>query len=387
MNIVHLSPYYAPAYAFGGVARAVEGLARALAARGHQVTVLTTDAHTPTERYSGALETVEHGVTVARARNLSVWLRGKANLSTSLEISRTARDLIAAADVLHCHEFRTTENLLVTPLAARLGKPIILSPHGTLATNTGRSTLKIWWDRLLSPSVARRVHTVAALTKTELNEAQVLWAALGARSGFAVVPNGVNPDEFADLNGGQAFRQQWGIGADETVCLFLGRLHPRKGVDILIPAFKAANVPNSRLVIAGPDEGSLERIAPSLNQQIILTGYLDTRQRLAALAAADVFALPATGEGLSMAVLEAMAAGVPPILTPGCNLPEAGEAGAGIIVEPEIDALAAALRDLLTDPQRRHEMGARARQLIEQRFTWARTAEQMEGLYQRAIMG
>lgn len=386
MNILHISPYYAPAYAFGGVARAVEGMARALAQRGHQVTVLTTDALTQTKRYTGAMDTVENGVRVARARNLSVWLRGQANLSTPLGLNRPARDLIAAADVVHCHEFRTTENLIVTPLAARMGRRLVLSPHGTLATNTGRSTLKLWWDRLLSPAVARRIHTVLTLTKNELNEAQVLWAALGARPGFAVVPNGVNEDEFASLDGGEAFRARWGIGEDERICLFLGRLHPRKGVDILIPAFKQANVPNSRLVIAGPDEGMRAQIEPQLNRSIILTGYLDGDERRAALAASDVFALPATGEGLSMAALEAMAAGVPPILTPGCNLPEAAEAGAGILVDPEIESLTVALRDLLTNPARSREMGARARVLIQERFTWDRVAEQLEGVYQRALL-
>ena len=382
MNILHISPYYAPAYAFGGVARAVEGLAQALAKRGHQVTVLTTDALTQTDRYSGALDTVENGVEVVRVPNLSVWLRGRANLSTPLGMRGTAADLVAQADVIHCHEFRTVENLMITPVAARMGKRIILSPHGTLATNTGRSTLKIWWDRLLSPAVAMRIHTVVALTNVELNEAQVLWAALGARSNFAVVPNGVNEGEFAALADGAAFRAQWRIGEHERVCLFMGRLHPRKGIDILIPAFKSANVPNSRLVIAGPDEGTLEQIRPTLDESIIVTGYLNSAERKAALAAADLFALPATGEGLSMAVLEAMAAGVPPILTPGCNLPEAAEAGAGILVEPEIEPLANALRDLLSNPALSREMGERAQALIRERFTWQRAAEQMESIYQ-----
>jgi glycosyltransferase involved in cell wall biosynthesis len=87
-----------------------------------------------------------------------------------------------------------------------------------------------------------------------------------------------------------------------------------------------------------------------------------------------------------MAALEAMAAGVPPILTPGCNLPEAAEAGAGILVDPEIESLETALRDLLTNPSLTREMGGRARALIKERFTWDRVAEQLEGVYQRALM-
>jgi poly(glycerol-phosphate) alpha-glucosyltransferase len=165
------------------------------------------------------------------------------------------------------------------------------------------------------------------------------------------------------------------------VCLFLGRLHPRKGVEVLVRAFKAANVPGARLVIAGPDDGALASIQPLLDERMIVTGYLAGAARLAALASADVFALPATGEGLSMAALEAMAAGLPVLLSPGCNLPEAGDAGAGLIVPPEVDSLAGALRALLTDPVRRAAMGAAGRTLARDRFTWDAVAAGLEAVY------
>ena len=121
MNILHLTPYYAPAYAFGGVTRAVEGMARALAARGHIVTVLTTDALNQQSRYEAALDSRprEGDVRVVRVRNRSVRLRGQFNLSTPLGMGQIAADLLKNADILHVHEFRTAENLLVTPVAAR----------------------------------------------------------------------------------------------------------------------------------------------------------------------------------------------------------------------------------------------------------------------------
>ncbi|MFN8452444.1 MAG: glycosyltransferase [Anaerolineae bacterium] len=346
MNIVHLTPYYAPAYAFGGVTRAVEGMARTLARRGHQVSVLTTDALSQHERYTGALDSVQDGVRVVRVRNLSTWLRGRLNLSTPPGMGRLAADLLANADILHIHELRTAENLLVTPVAARLGVPIVLSPHGTLTLSTGRGALKAAWDRLLSPSLARRIAAVIALTAPEADEARAAWAALGvqlSQTRFAVVPNGIDPEEFADLPGREAFRARFGLG-DAPVCLFMGRLHARKGVDVLARAFLRADVPSARLVIAGPDEGMLPVLQSIGDERIVITGYLGAAERLEALAAADVFCLPATGEGLSMAALEALAAGLPVILSPGCNLPEAAEAGAGLIVEPQVEPLAAALR-------------------------------------------
>jgi glycosyltransferase involved in cell wall biosynthesis len=150
---------------------------------------------------------------------------------------------------------------------------------------------------------------------------------------------------------------------------------------VLARAFRQADVPGSRLVIAGPDEGMLSALQPSIDQRITLTGFLDAQERVAALAAADVFCLPARGEGLSMAALEALAAGVPVILSPGCNLPEVAEAKAGVIVQPQIEPLVEAIRSLLPNAALRDAMGNSARQLALERFTWEAAAAGLEAEY------
>ncbi len=384
MNIVHLVPYYAPAYAFGGVVRSVEGLARALARRGHTVMVLTTDALDRRARAAGPAEEVLDGVRVVRVRNLSPWLRGRLNLSTPPGLAAAARRRLPSADVVHCHEFRTVENLLVTPIAARLGKPLALSPHGTLALNTGRSGLKAAWDRLLSPALARRFDRIIGLTAAEAEEAAALWATFGAAARVCVVPNGVDPDDYTDLSGGADFRARYRLG-DAPVCLFMGRLHPRKGVVVLVEAFKRANIPGARLVIAGPDEGALAAVRPLLDERMVLTGYLGGQDRLAAFAAADVLVLPAVGEGLPMVALEAMAAGRPVIVSPGCYLPEAAQNGAGLEVQPAVEPLAGALETLLNDAGLRARMGAAALALARTRFAWDTIAQQMETVYRQMV--
>lgn len=383
MRILHLAPYYAPAYAFGGVVRSVEGMARALARRGHAVTVLTTDALSLDARCDEPPDEWRDGVRVVRAPNLFPRLRRWANLSTPNRMKRLAESLLPQVDIVHCHEFRTVENLLVTPAARRLGRPLVLSPHGTLTYATGRGTAKALWDRLFGAAVALRFDQIIGLTDAEVEEARALWSAFGGQrmpAGFSVVPNGIDPEEYANLAGGADFRARWGLG-DAPVCLFLGRLHPRKGADVLARAFLAADVQEARLVIAGPDEGARPLLAALADPRIVLTGYLDGDDRLAALAAADVLALPAVGEGLPMAALEALAAGLPVILSPGCNLPEAAAAGAGLIVEPQPEPLAAALQALLTDPGRRAQMGAAARALARARFTWDAAASRLEAVY------
>lgn len=381
MRILHVTPYYTPAYAFGGVVRSVEGMTRALARRGHEVAVLTTDALNQQQRYKGALEEVIAGVRVVRVSNRSRRLRGRLNLSTPDTMQGMARELLPDYDVIHCHEFRTVENLLVTPVAAAQGKPLVLSPHGTLARDTGRGTFKAAWDYVLSPAVAGRFAHVVGLTQREADEARVMWASFGCKhTRFSVVPNGVDPDDYNHLPGREAFRQRYGLG-DGPVCLFMGRLHPRKGVRVLVEAFRQADVPGARLVIAGPDEGVSAALAPALDERMVMTGFLDGATRLAAFGAADMLALPAVGEGLPMVVLEAMSAGLPVLISPECHLPEVAEAGAGVIVPPEAAPLAEALRALLTDAPRRAAMSAAARQLAQTRFTWDAVAQQMEAVY------
>ncbi|MEP0764481.1 MAG: glycosyltransferase, partial [Chloroflexota bacterium] len=173
---------------------------------------------------------------------------------------------------------------------------------------------------------------------------------------------------------------------------FLGRLHARKGLQLLLPAFAGAlkHVPEARLLVAGPDEGMLAALTAqardlALGERVLFTGLLTGPDRLAALAAADLFALPAVGEGFSMAVLEALACGLPVLLTPGCHFPEAAEAGTGVVVPREVEPLRAALATLLSDADQRAAMGRAARDLVAARYTWSQIVAQMEAAYAAVI--
>ena len=385
MRILHLTPYYKPAYAFGGVVRSVEGMAASLVQRGHEVAILTTDAFDQQRRYTGASDETIDGARVLRRPNVLPALRGRFNLSTPRSMKRAAEAILPSFDVLHVHEFRTLENLLVTPVAANLRKPIALSPHGTLILSSGRGRYKRVWDRLLSPGIALRIDHVIALTQSELNDAKSLWTGFGKRprpTGFSVIPNGVDLGSFNKRSLAAEFRQRYQLG-DAPVALFMGRLQQRKGVDLLIEAFKAADAADSRLLIVGPDEGMLPQLKALADgdRRIVFTGYLEGDARLGALAASDLFALPAIGEGQPMAALEAMAAGMPALLSPGCNLDEVEAAGAGHVAEATVDAFADKLRLLLADESLRRKMGERARRLVDERYSWDGVAARLEDLY------
>jgi glycosyltransferase involved in cell wall biosynthesis len=278
------------------------------------------------------------------------------------------------------------ENLLITPLLAQYDIPTVLSPHGTLNLNTGRSTLKLWWDRLLSPRVARHINHVIALAQSELDDIQAIWSGFGNdKTTFSIIPNGVNLAELSNLPNADAFREKYDLGHARVV-LFMGRLHERKGVHTLAQAFLQANIPDTKLVLAGPDEGMRDTLQALADERIVLTGYIRGEERLQALASASLFALPAVGEGLSMAVLEAMSVGLPVLLSPGCNLPEAETYHAGRIVEAHINPLANALCEMLVDDAALAQMGHNAKNLIRERFTWETVAAQMESVYSQQLV-
>ena len=379
MHILHITPYYAPAYSFGGVVRMVEGLAQAQLGRGHQVTVLTTNALSLNNRYTGKLDLVQNGIRVIRCPNLIHALR-RYNVDTPFSMSAIAKDIMRNVDIVHLHEFRTVENLLVTPISSKQNKPIVLSPHGTLTYDTGRSWLKSVWDKILSPRIASSIQHIVALAQAELDDAKVTWEQFSSTPNFSIVPNGVELGDYDNLPDGTSFREKYQLG-DANIVLFMGRLHQRKGVDVLARAFKKANLPNTKLVIAGPDEGMLSTLEALADDTVILTGYLSGEERLSALASADVFALPAIGEGLSMAVLEAMASGLPVLLSHGCNLPEVAGAHAGYVIDVDEQELILALEKLFSDPEKLQQMGHNAQNLIRQKFTWEIVAQQMDDVY------
>ncbi len=389
MRIVHLLRYYAPAWGYGGVVRAAYGLTTALAALGHEVIVVTTDAGDPGQRLQPR-ESVVEGVQVWRCPNVSPALL-KFNLSSPRGMRGVLRHALTGADVLHVHELRTVENLLGLPLAREMGISTVLSPHGTLAYEAGRSGLKRGWDAMLGARLARQIDRVAALTADEAQDVRALWERLGLPlrpDQIRVVPNGIDPAEYEEPGPRGLFRARFGIPSDQPLLLFLGRLHVRKGAQHAIAAL--AHLPGAWLAVVGPDEGQAAALRAQADQfgvagRVVFTGLLTGPDKQAALHDADILVLPAVGEGLPMVALEAMASRLPVALSPGCHLPEAAAAGAGVVLDGlDGRAIADVLGPLLADSDLRRAMGDRGRRLVLGRFTWDSVAKQAIGVYQTA---
>ena len=206
----------------------------------------------------------------------------------------------------------------------------------------------------------------------------------------AVVPIGIRWDDYQVLPQPYEFRDRYLAGHRGPVVLYLGRLSFKKGLDVLVSGFARAGVPDAVLAVVGPDD---ERMQPGLEalakhagigSRVVFTGMLRGEDKAAALATADVWALPSHTENFGLAVVEALAAGRPVLLSPAVNIAhEAAAARAAAICEPNTDEFGYALASLLADKERRADLGGRARDFAR-RYDWPEVAPGWKQMYEEA---
>jgi glycosyltransferase involved in cell wall biosynthesis len=196
-----------------------------------------------------------------------------------------------------------------------------------------------------------------------------------------IEPNGVDLDECRDLPPMGTFRAKHAEVAGQPLVLFLSRLHPKKGLELLIPAFARAKTGDARLVIAGPDadgyQAKLEGLVRQhgLAERVLFTGMLHGRDRLEALADADLFVLPSYQENFGIAVVESLATGTPVLISDQVNIhTEISTAGVGGVVPTQVEPLARELTHWLSDHDLRLAAAARARDFVWQRYDWRQIA-------------
>jgi len=229
------------------------------------------------------------------------------------------------------------------------------------------------------------------LTKDEYEEAKDF----GFRASAFVVGNGVRIEEFASLPPREVLDAWFPQVRGKVVALFLGRIHPKKGFDVLVPALKLARtkVPLLHLVIAGPDEGgyraTVERAVceASLVSAVDFVGAVYGEQKRMILGGADLFVLPSYQEGDSIAIKEALASGLPVIVSTACRCKEAAKEGAGIVVAPEVDAIADSLVNLGANTGRRTNMGKNARTLARNSYQWGKIVDEFICVYSDILSG
>ena len=294
-------------------------------------------------------------------------------------------------DLVHVHEPWHYPGFIAFRAARKWGIPYVLSPHGEFAEYCLRHKAfkKRIYMGMIQGHILKFADSLHALTKEEMADI----SKLGYNSSCFVVPNGIDSSQFEKLPDISEFMAAYPDLSGKCVILFMGRLHSKKGLDVLVRSYVSLShkLKDVALLVVGPDEDgtrkreeSILKMSPALCR-VVFTGMLTGKDKLAALACADLFVLPSYAEGFSMAVLEALAAGLPVVISKHCNFPEVSEHDAGFVVELNDTAVTEAIDTLLSDDQLRSRMGRNGQDLVRKKYTWTGVAASMAGFYRKLI--
>ena len=313
----------------------------------------------------------------------------------SPELARTVETETRSFDLLHINEIWGHPLYAAAKSFRRNNKPYCVTPHGIFTQTWRYNTPK---KRLYLGLIGNRMLEAAAclhaLTPAEVSG----FRQAGYRGPVTIVPNGINVEEFAQLPDPEAAEEAIPELKGKRMVHFLSRLSPEKGLDQLLAAWadvtSRATYDDCILVLSGPDnngyrstvEGLIESCG--LTGKVLLTGMVDGLKKKALISRSNIYVLPSYTEGFSVSVLENLAAGKPALITSACNFPDLANAGAGIVVPPEKDALAEGLRKLLdTSAEGLKEMGDRGRRLVQEQYRLDITARKLITVYNCILQG
>lgn len=341
----------------GGTAARTLDVARMLAAENVACDIVTSDEALDSLAPIGGVRIVPLKVTAGRFR---------------LPVSgfAEAQAAVARADVVLFMNHWTAINVVLWRYVVAFGRAYVVCPAGALPVEGGRSR---WLKRLYNAVYGRRLirgaHAHMAVTRDEAVQFSTYAV---SPSTVSVVPNALPQIQRGDA---RRFRHVLSLGEAPFV-LFLGRLAPVKGPDLLVEAFirLAAERPDWSLVVAGSDDGMEAELATSIKraslmERVRLCGYLGPQEKADALAAAALVAVPSRREAMSIVVLEAGAAGMPVLITDQCGLPEVAESGGGWVVPATVQGLTSGLRDATADQAELARRGMRWRAEVMERYS------------------
>ncbi len=383
MHILHVIPSLSPKH--GGPSVALPLMARSLVQSGVQVDVATTDDDGPGGRLSVPLgERVERdGYGVFYFRKQTEFYK------VSLPFPSWMRRHVREYDLVHIHALFSFTSSAAARAARRAGVPYIIRPLGVLnrwGMENRRRLLKSFSFRFLEQPILQHAAAMHYTARAEQLEAEQC----GATAPAAVIPLGLELADFAVLPSPELFLRRCPQAVGRPVVLFLSRIDPKKGIDLLLPAFAQVKLrhPQALLVLAGSGRDeyvrSLQQEAARLGLagDVAWPGFLAGADKLSALAAATVYVLPSYSENFGIALVEALAAGVPCLTTEGVAVSEdLRERDAGLVVAPQVAPLAAALDQLLSDAALRAQLGVSGRRLAQERFSLLVMGAALKKLY------
>jgi glycosyltransferase involved in cell wall biosynthesis len=387
LRVLHITPSFYPAWAYGGIPRCAYELCRALVGLGIAIEVWTTDALDAGGRVGKRGADVD-GMRIRYFPNLSNRAAYHHQLYWPRGFRRYAYAHTGAFDLVHLHSHRHLLELFGARAARRAARPYVVTGNGTVLAHERHVALKRILDRIGIDAVLREAAACIAVSDVEVAH----YAAAGVPADrVQVIPNGIRVDEYDSLPARGSFRRRHGLG-DGPLILFVGKVTPRKGLDTLIRAF--ATLPNSvSLAVAGnfmmPERGFRDLAAAlGVADRVRFVGLVTAEEKLAAYVDADIVAYPSEREIFGLVAFEALMCGTPVVACDdsGCGA-VLRAAGGGLVVPPgDVGALARTLAALLAAPDLREQLARAGRRWVAAHLGWDRIAAATLDLY-RGLSG
>jgi glycosyltransferase involved in cell wall biosynthesis len=388
MRILQIIPSISQVY--GGPSQMVLGLSQALGNAGVEVTILSTN--TNGDRGQPTLD-VPLGVPIAGS---NYQIRYFANspfrrYKFSFGLLNWLRHHAHEYDLAHIHALFSPVSSCAATIARRHKLPYVLRPLGTLDPADLRK--KRWLKQVYAGLLeAENLRGAAALHFTSPQEAKISER-FGAVTRDWIYPLGVQLPE-ATLTAAEV-RSRYQIPPDRPILLFLSRIDPKKGLDLLIPALEdLAQRQDFQFLLAGsnPQDPDYERQilqrlqASALQSRTTIAGFVSGGLKTSLLAAADLFVLPSYYENFGIAVAEAMAVGTPVLISDQVHIWEAiAQSQSGWICRCTVDSLRETLETALQDAGQRQERGLHAQHYAQTHFTWEAIAQSLVLEYQQIL--
>lgn len=372
-----------------GVGFFIKGLADNLSSAGQEVTLLTSDIAYRGEMAGSQLE-LDPRVDIRLFKSRSRFNR---RIYRATTLRRWLEQNVTQFDIVHIQGVWSFITVDSANVCARSGVPYIITTHG----HTARED---WKKRLFSKPVFFKLFCERGWKQAGaihfLSEGERENSVIKAMGRSRVIPNAVAaPAGAHDARSASQFRRKFAIEEHVPIILFLGRIVAHKGVAEILDAFQILHARGLKavLVLAGNGNDSFAKMiadrvkASNCAESIRLTGPLYGEDKAGAFASATVFATLSLSEGLPIAPLEAIASGVPVVISERTHIPEVAEYKAGLIVKRTAIAAADAFAGIVADPELASEMAANALKLARDCFSWQAVLPKMINFYQAVAEG
>ena len=401
MNILHVAHFFYPCLSAGGVVNASYQIALNQV-KDNDVKVISSDSCKQRLKFEeGRYDVDVNGIKVDYFKNISNKFKLATMLDTPLAAPFKIRKDIKNHDIIHIHEHRQTLAIIACHYARKYNIPYIVQAHGSVLPFFQKEGLKNIFDKVFGFKILHNASCVFALTEVEKEQ----YIKMGVdEDKIEIVPLGINTEEYENLPSFGKFRSKFGIGLDDKLILFVGRIHEIKGLDLLIESFNSllnddidGDIDDDidddcsiKLAIVGPDDGYLSTLEEkikeyNLEDNVIITGPLYNEEKQEALVDCDLFVMPSKYESFTTSGLEAMACGKPLVLTKNNHIHDWVNGNVGLSCDDDELSLKSAISDVLFDDELSKRFGENGKKLIREKYNWDMINKQILDIYQRFI--